>query len=245
MVARGNSTTNRGALQHSVDVSQIGIVAHELKSPLATIRQLSLEMQDDSLSAAERRLIAEQIEHISERALRLSSDLAASSKLESRQFPTTVIDAGSLCNRVLTDIRPIFRANNRKIGLKTSTHKHLISGNYNLLHRILINFTDNALHYTDEASVITLYTELRKKDSVYRVGVRDYGNRLPDNIWQLIKKRHQVDRITQVNLQSSGLGLSIAHRFADVMGGRIGAIRHRDGASFYIDMPLSEQVSLL
>jgi len=45
--------------------------------------------------------------------------------------------------------------------------------------------------------------------------------------------------------QSSGLGLYIAGQFADAMNGRIGVTRHRDGATFYVDLQASKQLSLL
>ena len=39
--------------------------------------------------------------------------------------------------------------------------------------------------------------------------------------------------------QSSGLGLFVAGQFAQAMQGSVGATRHRDGATFYVDMHAS------
>ena len=44
---------------------------------------------------------------------------------------------------------------------------------------------------------------------------------------------------------SSGLGLYIAAKFANYMQSDFGLIRHRDGTSFYIDLPVSGQLSFL
>ena len=44
---------------------------------------------------------------------------------------------------------------------------------------------------------------------------------------------------------SSGLGLYIAAKFAKYMQSDFGLIRHRDGTSFYIDLPVSGQLSFL
>ena len=44
---------------------------------------------------------------------------------------------------------------------------------------------------------------------------------------------------------SSGLGMFIANEFALAIGAQIGVIRHRDGATFYVDVPASTQLRLL
>lgn len=244
MVAGGNKAADeRGAL-FAATLSQASIVAHELKAPLAAIRQLSLELQDDEITASERLLITQQIELLSERSLRLSSDLALSERLQTSLFPTTSLDPAALCGGVVREIEPMYRAHTRKITMKVSKRAHLMIGNQDLLHRILVNFADNALNYTDEASVVELYAQLRNKESQMRLGVRDYGELLPANVWRAMREGVAPPMQTG-QAHSSGLGLIIAHRFAEATGGKIGAIRHRDGATFYIDMPLSQQVKLL
>ena len=49
--------------------------AHELKSPLVLVRQLSLMLEAGDLSADEQKRMLRQISLTSERALRLTSDL--------------------------------------------------------------------------------------------------------------------------------------------------------------------------
>ena len=43
---------------------------------------------------------------------------------------------------------------------------------------------------------------------------------------------------------SSGLGLYIASKFSRYMHAEVGAIRHRDGTSFFVELPVSRQASL-
>ncbi len=56
--------------------------AHELKSPLALIRQLSLVLESSELSAGEREQLLHQISLTSEQALRLTDGLTRSTRLE-------------------------------------------------------------------------------------------------------------------------------------------------------------------
>lgn len=56
--------------------------AHELKAPLALVRQLSLGIESGEYTGDELREVARQITLTSERALRLSADLTRSYRLE-------------------------------------------------------------------------------------------------------------------------------------------------------------------
>jgi len=44
---------------------------------------------------------------------------------------------------------------------------------------------------------------------------------------------------------SSGLGIFLASEFARTMHGQIGLTRHRDGVTFYVELPVSRQMSWL
>ncbi|HZJ34436.1 MAG TPA: hypothetical protein VFD55_00250, partial [Candidatus Angelobacter sp.] len=60
--------------------------AHELKSPLVLVRQLSLMLEDGSVPANEQKRMLRQISLTSERALRLTSDLTRSVRLADALF---------------------------------------------------------------------------------------------------------------------------------------------------------------
>jgi signal transduction histidine kinase len=79
-----------------------------------------------------------------------------------------------------------------------------------------------------------------------RIEVRDYGPAVPTRIWREIKNG-VVKQPTEISMRpgSSGMGLYIAAKFANYMNAKFGLIRHRDGTSFYVDLPVSEQLSLV
>ncbi len=212
------------------DISSASIVAHEMRAPLALIRQLTLELGDANVPAADRALILKQIRLTSEQALRFSSNIAKAERLQADLFPNEPLSVASLCRQVVAEVSPLYTAHGRKISTKRM-HTQAISANRDLLHRVIANFVDNALRYGDEKSVVELYTELLRKDDKLRVGVRS---------------RTTTQTTSAASLRDShGLGLIIAHRFAELCGGEIGAVRHRDGASFYVELSLSKQLSLL
>lgn len=221
--------------------------AHELKAPLALIRQLTLMAARNDVTDAERQRLLEQATLSSERALRLTGDLTRSARLEGALFEVEPINPIAMCQEVANELRPLFRARDRMITVKSRRHPLLLVANRDLLRRIVMNFTDNALHYSEAGTVVELQVKALKNGRVIRVGVRDYGPALSSDMWRTLQKKLRTTSPQPIHArpQSSGLGLYIANLFAGSMNGTIGALRHRDGATFYVDLQASEQLSLI
>lgn len=221
------------------------IAAHELKSPLSLIRQLSLAVEAGSLSQAELVRAAHQITLTSERALRLTSDITRGARANETLFDLEPINPVSLCEEVAHELSPLYAAHDKKIQVRGRAQTPLLVANRDLLRRILLNFGDNALHYTPDGQPVEL--QVRGTGETVRVGVRDFGPAVPTDVWKALQERlmAQSAQPLPARPQSSGLGLYISQQFAQMMNGQVGAIRHRDGATFYVDMMASRQMSLL
>lgn len=226
----------------SEEVNSILVAAHDLKAPLALMRQLalSLDLVDDQPS---RQRIQSQLVSVSERAMRQVNDLTKIARLEDGFFEMEPLSVRNLCDEVARELRPLFRYENRQLSLSFSNRSRLAIANHDLLYSVIYNFCTNAVRYSDRntASILTV-TDARDK---IRIGVRDFGPALPPKIW---RELHQGTFHAPTNIAmrpgSSGLGLYIASEFARHMRAQLGAIRHRDGTSFFIDLPISNQMSL-
>ena len=220
--------------------------AHELKAPLALVRQLTLRLEDDTLPVPERQRLLRQVVLTSERALRLTSDLTRSSRLDAALFTLEPINPEQLCRDVISELTPLFEAYGRSVTVRAHKHPLLLVANRDLLRRILLGFSDNALHYSQPSTAVSIQIKALKQAGVVRIGVRDYGPALSSDMWrQLRKKLQTAPQSVHARPESSGLGLYIASQFAEAMNGRIGAIRHRDGATFYVELQASSQLSFL
>lgn len=243
----GVSSRQKSSYDTIGGLSSVLAAAHELKSPLVLVRQLSLMLESNDLSPDDRRHIHEQIVLTSERALRLTSDLTRSANLENGLFELEPINPVQLCEDVAIELRPLFSAHGRNIRALPRKKQALVVANRDLLKRIVVNFSDNALHYTDANSEVELQIKTLNKGEIIRLGVRDYGPAIKTDLWRSLCKRLAVaaPQSIQARPQSSGLGLYIANSFARVMNGRIGVIRHQDGATFFVDLQASQQLSWL
>jgi signal transduction histidine kinase len=220
--------------------------AHELKSPLALVRQLSLMLEAGDVTDDERQRMLRQISLTSERALRLTSDLTRSARLEDALFALEPINPQQLCRDIVRELRPLFVAHGQNMQLVPHKHPLLLIANRDLLRRIIMNFSDNALHYSNQSGVIEIQIKALQSGRIIRLGVRDYGPALSSDMWRSLKsKLADAPQPVHARPESSGLGLYIASQFAGAMNGTIGVTRHRDGATFYIDLLASQQLSLL
>ncbi len=220
--------------------------AHELKSPLALVRQLALSLEAGNFSASETERMLRQISLTSERALRLTSDITRSARLDDAMFTLEPINPQQLCQDIVNELQPLFSASGRDVRFVPNRHPLLLVGNRDLLRRIIMNFSDNALHYAESGSAVEIQIKAFNEGRMIRLGVRDYGPALSSDMWKTLKtKLAKAPQSVHARPQSSGLGLYVASQFATAMNGKIGVTRHRDGATFYVDLGASRQLSLL
>ena len=220
----------------------IFVAAHELKSPLALVRQLALSLDPNDpydVSDSRAKLVA-----VSERALRQVSDLAKLSRLDDGLFTMEPVAIRSVVQSVRHDLSPLFSESSRQLDVSFTNRSKLVIANYDLLSSILYNFCSNAVKYSAPGTISHL--SVRDHRSRVRVSVRDFGPALPTSLYRLLNADAPLAAPVTIapRPDSSGLGLFISTHFARFMHAQIGAIRHRDGVSFFVDLPISQQASL-
>lgn len=223
------------------EVDGILVAASELKRPLAELRQLalSLDAMDDFGESVRTEMV-----NVSERALKQVNDLMKIRRLEAGLFEMEPVAVRAVCDEVTRELGYLFRYNKRELFVKYANREKLVTANRELLKSVVYNFLLNAVHYSGEG----VRAELIVKDVRDRVkiAIRDYGPALPMDVWREMK-RGFIEKPKSIAMRpgSSGLGLYIASRFSRYMHAEVGAVRHRDGTSFFVDLPKSGQMNLL
>lgn len=215
--------------------------AHELKAPLALIRQLAFLMEDETITIDQKKRMAMQTRLAAEKALRLTTDLTKVARLEDALFQLEPVNPAAICEDVAKELDEYFAAHGKKLTVQQSRSLPLVIAHHDLLRRILVTFSDNALQYGGEEVRLSI----KKNSRSIRIAVRDYGPMLSPKDFTAIKRKLMTPQPVHARPQSSGLGLYIAGQFAHIMQGTIGMTRHRDGVSFYVDMNASTQLQLL
>lgn len=217
------------------------VAAHELKAPLGLMRQLALSLE--LAQPAEQVRIRQQMVDVSERALKQVSDLTKIARLEDGLFEMSPVSVRGVCDEVARELQSLFMFNKRDLVIKYSNRERLVIANHDLLYSVIYNFCLNAVHYSGEQTESRLVVQ--DHQSKVRVSVRDFGPALPMDVWRELK-RGWINRPTSIAMRpgSSGLGLFIASKFSKYMNAEVGATRHRDGTSFFVELPVSKQASL-
>ena len=216
------------------------LLAHELKAPFALLRQLAFalpEMETDG-----EHLRSEMV-RVSERAMRQVNDLSKVRRLEDGLFEMEPVAVRAVCDDVTRELERLFAVKGRGLRVRYANRSKLVNANAELLFSVIYNFLVNAVRYSGDGTETVL--SVRDHKERVMVSIRDFGPSLPVEIWRELK-RGGVEQPVKIAMRpgSSGLGLYIASKFSRYMGAEVGAVRHRDGTSFYVDLPISRQASL-
>jgi signal transduction histidine kinase len=218
----------------------LGIVSHDLRSPLTTIT-LSTQLMEGA-PAEERAEHIATILATTRRMQRLIQDLLDVSKLESGALSIRhdEIDPVSVANEVVASQAPI--ADGRGIRVTSSIASPLpkISGDHDRLVQALGNLIGNAIKFTPENG--SIWFDVRSADDTVRFIVEDNGpgiaaSDLPhlfEPFWQSKKTAHL----------GAGLGLKITRAIAEAHGGSIHVTNGRTGgACFTLEIPAGANAS--
>jgi signal transduction histidine kinase len=193
--------------------------AHELRTPLSILRTRVETLDNPGIAKA----LHQDIEAMS----RVVGQLLDIAELEAFAIdPSEVADLQAASAEVAGFIAPLALEQDREIELLGATSPVLVKGNAEMIKRAIRNLAENAIRHAPKDTVVEFVVE---EDGT--VTVRDRGPGISDEERELIFRRFwRRDRNHQ---GSSGLGLSIVQRIAELHGASIEVERRvMGGAQF-------------
>ena len=184
-----------------------GNVAHELRTPLATMRLEVAKLPDDTARA----VLAHEIERIAHVLAQLR-DLA--SLENAARLSLAPVDLSDLVIALVAEMTPGVLAGGRSIAVVGGEAPIVVQGNRGLLTMALTNLIDNAQLHTPPGAAIEV-----ELDASGTVTIADDGpgitetdqSRLVSRFWRADRRRSD----------GAGLGLSIVQRIAAAHHGRL------------------------
>jgi len=242
----------RIAVQASMAKSEfLATMSHEIRTPLnAVIGLAEIELQGfqagfqaGSLPESTRDNIAK-IHQSGTSLLGMINDILDISKIEAGRFEIfpAVYDTAQMLSNTLN-------LNKVRIGDKPLTLKLEINSDFPAkligdelrIRQILNNLLSNAIKYTKEGSV-TFTAEWEKtagaNEAWLRFSVRDTGIGIrKEDIGKLFTDYTQLDTMSNRRIEGTGLGLEIARKLAEMMGGSIGVeSEYGKGSVFTVEL---------
>jgi K+-sensing histidine kinase KdpD len=222
----------------------IGMVSHELKTPLTVIiGALNVALSKGISHQQARELINDAIEN----AEALST--MVNNLLELTRFQSNRLNL----NAKQTYIKPVIRSVIDKLQGKSTLH-HL---SFNLpvdlppviidsirIERVLYNLIENAIKYSPNGGDVIISG--RQLDTQIVIGVSDQGIGItPENQSKLFQRFQRLDIQKRYGIAGVGLGLRVCQILVEAHSGHIWVESTPDkGSTFYIALPIADRTSL-
>jgi signal transduction histidine kinase len=211
--------------------------AHELRNPLAGISGAVEVLRGGAKDDKEaREHFLRRLEQDTERITRLTDSLLTLARIESvGESGPEVLDVAIACEEAAQAFVPP-----DGIGFELEVEPDLAAqGDRVLLRQVLIGLLGNAFKHSSAPGLVTLRASRATEEEVL-IEVTDTGSGIPPD---------EVDRIFERFFRGTdsrekegfGLGLSIAKRMVDVMGGEIGVSSEvGKGSDFWVRLPAAK-----
>ena len=142
------------------------------------------------------------------------------------------------------------KAQRKNIALQVNVAQKIpsvLQGDPARIRQVLLNLVGNAVKFTKKGEVL-IRVRLQKKNKtqvILRFSITDTGIGIPKSAQhRLFQPFTQVDGSSTRAYGGSGLGLSIANRLVELMGGQIGYERRKEkGSVFWFSLPLARSSS--
>lgn len=203
-------------------VHLIGDVAHEIRTPLATLRGYLEGLADGDVEPSAE--LFAQLHGETSRLQRLIDDLQELSRVESRRVRLNPrsIAPGRMAEASVTRLAAAFAEKEVRLTVDLPAGLPDVVADEDRTIQVLMNLLANALHYTPEGGDVHLSAAL--DDRSVRFNVRDSGIGIPpDHLPHLFDRFYRVDPARSRALGGSGIGLTIARSLVEAQGGSIGA----------------------
>jgi signal transduction histidine kinase len=223
LVQAVNTSLDRLEADYRVQRDFTANAAHELRTPLATLRA----RLESRLSARELGDVAFEIEHLA----RLVEQLLCLARLDSQeQFQFAAFDAHAVALEVAREMAPVALESGHYVTAETPDAAVPTNGNATLTRLVFRNLIENAVQYTPAGTSITLSADSAS------VIIADDGPGIDRDAAASLFERFR--RGPSASGFGAGLGLAIAKCIMERQGGRLWLdVNAARGARFVMDFP--------
>jgi signal transduction histidine kinase/ActR/RegA family two-component response regulator len=219
----------------------LAILAHELRNPLAPIRNavqvLSLQEPSDPAVQWPREVIERQVHQLN----RMVDDLLDVSRITQAKFKLQrePVKLGTVIAQAVETSQPLIDARKHRLTVVPPSEPIWVDGDAARLAQVVANLLNNAAKYTEEGGQIWLTAERTGNEAVIRV--RDSGIGIPaDLLPRVFDPFIQEERSPDRAHGGLGIGLALVRSLVELHGGRVEASSagRGQGSEFVLHLPV-------
>jgi PAS domain S-box-containing protein len=218
-------------------------MSHELRTPLNAMLGFAqlLELDQRPTLAPHQTEWTAQIQHAGWHLLHMINDTLDLSRIESGtlRLETTAVDLPALVRACVSMIEPAAARRAIRLEQELDPACRLVLGDATRCKQVLLNLLSNAVKYNVDGGSVRIRSR-RAEDGV-RITVADSGLGMSqDQLAQLFQPFNRLGRERGAT-EGTGIGLVIARRLAELMGGRLDAeSQPGQGSTFTLMLPAPE-----
>ncbi|HJQ79066.1 MAG TPA: PAS domain-containing sensor histidine kinase, partial [Lacipirellulaceae bacterium] len=221
----------------------LAMLAHELRNPLAPIRngvQLLKMLRDEAAIHETTEMMERQVLQL----VRLVDDLMDISRIITGKIhlEKEPVEVSAFVNRAIEEVQPTIDAGGHELMLAMPARPILVDGDLVRLSQVISNLLSNAAKFTEKPSQIALSVE-RTEDEV-TIRVRDRGvGMTPDETGRVFNLFVQADSSLARKRGGLGIGLTLVKRIVELHGGTVEATSPgpSQGSEFIVRLPASSE----
>ena len=221
----------------------IANVSHEIRTPISGIIGMTKILNETKLDDEQKKYL-NILEKSSDMLLILINDILDLSKIENNKMTLEEIDF--VPNEVLKDTFDSLAhlGKHKNLNMKTAMPAMdvYLRGDVYKIKQILYNLMSNAIKFTDSGEIELFLENLEESDKFirFKMGVRDQGIGISaENLSLLFQDFVQADSSMTRKYGGTGLGLSLAKKIVQLMGGTIHATSQvGQGSCFWFELQL-------
>ena len=203
--------------------SFVANVSHELKTPMTTIGGFIDGILDGTIPKDKH----------DEYLLRVSDEVKRLSRLVTSMLNLSKIEAGELelklsefdISALVIDCMLSFEQNIEKKNISVEGFENLeptmVTADRDMLHQVIYNLVDNAVKFTQNNGVISVFAGENKNGEIY-VSIHNTGEGVSsEEIGKIFERFYKVDKSRSYDVKSAGLGLYLCKTIVEMHRGKI------------------------
>jgi len=220
----------------------MAVAAHDLRAPLGIVRGMLELLRDGKVASAEKRADAIAQSHAeTQRMLALVDDYLGAHAAESGALPVRLarVDLGEAAAAVAARHAETARAKSQRIDVDAPAGSVWVRADAALLAQVSDNFLSNAIKFSPRGAPVRIELHVAEGGGAARLAVIDAGPGIAAaEQTKLFQKFGRLGHKPTGGETSTGLGLAVAKRLAEAMGGSVGCESEAGrGATFWIELP--------
>lgn len=215
-------------------------VSHEMKTPIAVIKNYAELLQTDRGTEEERREYARNIEEAAVRLSTLISNILKLNKLENQSIDPDIEDYDLSGQLEMCILQYEELWDEKELELEVDIAERVnVRADRSLMELVWNNLLSNAVKFTEPGGTVTI--RQRTAEGQVEVSVTDTGCGMSqESIRHIFDKFYQGD--TSHAREGNGLGLALMKRIIDLMNGEITVVsRPGQGSTFTVRLPAADE----